>query len=210
MWQQLRNAWYRRRLKRPEYDCLFAVPPEDEWVSVDCETTGLDPARDEIVSIGAIPIRGERILTSQRLELLVRPSVAPNVDSVRVHRLRRMDLEGGLPPGEAARRFLDFVGNRTLVGYYLEFDVAMLDRLVRPLLGVPLPNRQIEVSGLYYDYKFAQQVDGNVDLSFDLMRKDLGLPEREAHDAFNDALLAAMMFVKLRRLRAGHRQRAAG
>ena len=203
MWQQLRNAWYRRRLKRPEYDRLFAVPPQDEWVSVDCETTGLDPLHDEIVSIGAIPIRGDRILTSQRLELIVRPSVAPNVESVRIHRLRQVDLAGGLSPEEAARRFLDFVGNRTLVGYYLEFDVAMLNRLVRPFLGVPLPHRQIEVSGLYYDYKFARQVDGHVDLSFDLIRKDLGLPERETHDAFNDALLAAMMFVKLRRLRSG-------
>ncbi|MDE1942324.1 MAG: 3'-5' exonuclease [Betaproteobacteria bacterium] len=203
MWQQLRNAWYRKRLKRLEYDHLFAPPPDEEWVSVDCETTGLDPLHDEIVSIGAIPIQGDRILTSQRLELIVRPSVAPNVDSVRIHRLRQMDLEGGLPPEEAVRRFLDFVGNRALVGYYLEFDVAMLNRLVRPFLGVPLPLRQIEVSGLYYDYKFAQQVDGNVDLSFDLIRRDLGLPERETHDAFNDALLAAMMFIKLRKLRTG-------
>ena len=31
----------------------------------------------------------------------------------------------------------------------------------------------------------------------------LGLPTREAHDALNDAVMAALAFIKLQRLRAG-------
>ncbi len=31
--------------------------------------------------------------------------------------------------------------------------------------------------------------------------RDLNLPQREAHDALNDAVMAAMAFIKLRRLR---------
>ena len=112
-----------------------------------------------------------------------------------------MDVANGLEPQVAIQQFLDFVGNRPLVGYYLEFDVAMLNRLVRPFLGIPLPQRQIEVSGMYYDYKYAQQVGSNVDLHFHTMMKHLNLPEREEHDAFNDALMAAMMFIKLRHLK---------
>jgi DNA polymerase III subunit epsilon len=33
--------------------------------------------------------------------------------------------------------------------------------------------------------------------------KDLGLPLRDAHDALNDAVMAALAFVKLRRLGGG-------
>ncbi len=201
MWSALRRHWYRHRLLRPEYRYLFDAPVPDEWVSVDCETTGLDVRKDEIISIGAIPIQGDRILTSQRLELIVRPLRAPQAASVRVHRLRQQDLVHGLSAEDAVQRFLDFVGNRGLVGYYLAFDVAMLDRWVRPFLGVPLPQPRIDVSGLYYDEKFARNVGGHVDLSFEAIRKDLQLPEREAHDAFNDALVTAMMFVKLRNRR---------
>ena len=55
-------------------------------------------------------------------------------------------------------------GGRPLVGYYLEFDMGMLNKYVRPLIGAPLPNRRIEVSSLYYDWR-ARQVPpgGNID-----------------------------------------------
>jgi len=201
MWQWLMAHWYRSRLKRAEYASLFDTPPPNEWVAVDCETTGLDRQRDEIISIGAVLIRGNQIMTSQRLELFIRPTVHVAAESIRIHRLRSMDVANGLDPQVAIQQFLDFVGNRPLVGYYLEFDVAMLNRLVRPFLGIPLPQRQIEVSGMYYDYKYAQQVGSNVDLHFHTMMKHLNLPEREEHDALNDALMAAMMFIKLRHLK---------
>lgn len=195
--RRLERLWWRRRLMRPEFRHLFDEPPEDEWVAVDCETTGLDTTRDEIVSIGAVPIRGQRILTSERLELLVRPKLAPSAASIRIHRLREMDVQTGLAPDEAIRRFLEFVGPRPLVGYYLEFDVAMLDRLARPYLGIPLPQRRIEVSALYYDHKYRQNPDASIDLRFAAILQDLDLPRRDEHDAFNDALMAAQVFVKL-------------
>jgi DNA polymerase-3 subunit epsilon len=201
IWQWMMHRWYRSRLTRPEYATLFDAPQPNEWVAVDCETTGLDRQRDEIISIGAVLIRGNQIITSQRLELFIRPTGRVTAESIRIHRLRHMDVANGLAPQVAIQQFLDFVGNRPLVGYYLEFDVAMLNRLVRPFLGIPLPQRQIEVSGLYYDYKYAQQVDSNVDLHFHTMMKHLNLPEREEHDALNDALMAAMMFIKLRHLK---------
>ena len=200
MWERLKRVWYRRKLLRPEYDRLFEPPPSNEWVSVDCETTGLDRNNDEIISIGAVLIRESRIMTSERLELFIRPSGQVKAESIRIHHLRSMDVAHGLEPHQAIQQFLDFVGSRPLVGYYLEFDVAMLDRLVKPLLGIPLPQRKIEVSGLYYDYKFSQNAGSNVDLSFHNIMQDLRLPERAEHDALNDALMAAMMFVKLRHL----------
>jgi DNA polymerase-3 subunit epsilon len=43
----------------------------------------------------------------------------------------------------------------------------------------------------------------NVDLSFATMLADLDLPQYEAHDAMNDAVMAALAFTKLRRL-LGH------
>ena len=197
----LRRWRWRHSLRQANYLSLLDPAPEREWISVDCETTGLNPRQDEIISIGAIPIRGNQILMSQRLELLIKPSGRLKKENILIHRLRHKDLEFGLSPTEAAERFLAFVGSRPLVGYYLEFDVAMLNRLVRPFLGVGLPQARIEVSGLYYDYKFAKRWDSNVDLSFEAIRQDLRLPALgEAHEAISDALMAALMFVKLRRL----------
>lgn len=196
----------RRRLTDPQFAFLFDEPPPREWVALDCETTGLDRRRDEIVSIGAVRIVGDRLLTSERLELLVQPERGVSPASVRIHRLRERDLARGLPAQEAVRRLLHFAGSRPLVGYYLEFDLAMLNRIARPLLGMPLPQPAVEVSALYHDYKFRQlppyqqHDNAGIDLRFDTMMRDLQLPLRDAHDALNDAVMAGLAFIKLRRL----------
>ena len=214
-WPRAQRAWRQwqlRRLVDPAFAPLWGTPPPDEYVALDCETTGLDRQRDEIIAVGAVRIHGQRILTSQRLQLLVKPSAgALRAASVRVHGLRERDLAQGLPLAEAMARLLQFVGPRPLVGYYLEFDVAMINRAIRPLTGLPLPQARHEVSALYYDHKKAQlppyQHGMHIDLRFDTLMRDLALPQRPAHDAFNDAVMAAMAFVKLRALLGATRTR---
>ena len=152
----LRRRWMLYHLADQHFAFMYDEPPAGEWVTLDCETTGLDVRRDKIISIGAVRIVGNRLLTSQRLELLVRPDRPIKSDSVRVHRLRESDVAGGLDPAEAMRQLLDFVGSRPLVGYFLEFDVAMLNREIWPMLGVRLPQPKIEVSAMYYDFKNRQ------------------------------------------------------
>ena len=145
-WGALQREWMLYHLGLPEFRFMFDAPPPNEWVSLDCETTGLNVRSDEIISIGAVRIVGNRILTSERLELLVRPEKGVSADSVRIHRLREQDVAQGLPIDEAMKRLMHFIGSRPLVGYYLEFDVAMINRALFPLLGMGLPQPQVEVS----------------------------------------------------------------
>jgi len=207
-WRALKREWLLYHLGDPSFRFMFDPPPENEWVALDCETTGLNVRTDEIISIGAVRIVGNRIMTSERLELLVRPERGVSPESVRIHRLRERDLAQGLPIDEAMKRLMHFIGSRPLVGYYLEFDVAMLNRALFPMLGQGLPQAKIEVSSLYYDYKFRQlpayrqQGNADIDLRFATLMQDLDLPQHEAHDALNDAVMAALAFIKLRHLRA--------
>jgi DNA polymerase III subunit epsilon len=205
-WSALKREWLLYHLADPTFRFLFEPPPPDEWVALDCETTGLNVRSDEIIAVGAVRIVGNRILTSERLELLVRPEKGVSADSVRVHRLRERDVADGLPIDDAMKRLMRFIGSRPLVGYYLEFDLAMLNRTIWRLLGMGLPQPTVEVSALYYDYKFKQlsayqqQAQPDIDLRFATLMEDLGLPQREAHDAINDAVMAALAFIKLRAL----------
>ena len=201
----LKREWLLYHLGDPRFRFMWDAPPDNEWVALDCETTGLNVKIDDIISIGAVRIQGNRIMTSERLELLVRPDKRVSADSVRVHRLREQDVAQGLSPNDAVMQLMHFIGSRPLVGYYLEFDLAMIKRVLFPMLGMGLPQPKIEVSALYYDYKYRHlppdaRDTGSIDLRFDSLMKDLGLPMRPAHDALNDAVMAALAFLKLRQL----------
>lgn len=194
--------WYFSRwmLQEPEFNFLWQPDTSGEVVAIDCETTGLNLEVDEIISICAIKIRGNHILTSERLELLVRPWVAIDHEAVRVHRLRPVDLEDAMLAPDALAKFLYFVGSRPLVNYYISFDVAMINKYLKIMIGTTLPNKPIEVSSLYYDYKYRGQPYRRIDLRFETIVQELDLPYREQHDAYNDALMAALMYLKLRQL----------
>jgi DNA polymerase-3 subunit epsilon len=202
----VRRGWLLYHLTEPQFAFMYDPPPEGEWVALDCETTGLNVHRDNNVAIGAVRIVGNRVLTSERLELLVRPDRAVSAAAVRVHGLRERDVAKGIEPTHAMRRLLTFIGSRPLVGYYLSFDVAMLNREIWRLLGVRLPQKKIDVSSLYYDWRNRQlpahQRGGTIDLRFVTMMSALGLPLRDAHDPLNDAVMAALAFIKLRHLLA--------
>jgi DNA polymerase-3 subunit epsilon len=197
MLRSLQQWFGRRNLKSEEYAFLFEPPQDLELICFDCETTGLNPKKAELLSIGAVKIKGNTILTSQKLELFIKPRTEINEVSIKIHRLRHCDLEHGLSPNEAILRFLHFIGSRPLVGYFLEFDVAMINKYLKPLLGITLPNQQFEVSGLYYNHRQNVLHPVHVDLRFDAILADLDIPVLGKHDAFNDALMTAMIYVKL-------------
>ncbi len=198
MFASLINKWNLSHLRDAHYAGMFDAYEGDEVVVFDTETTGLDTRRDTVVSIGAVKIKGDRILTSQSFEVFLKPAQQISAESIKIHHIRPCDLEQALEPLEGVRRFLEFIGNRPLVGYYLEFDIAMINGLVKPWLGVRLPNKQIEISGLYFDKKIAMIPQGNIDLRFDTILADLNIPRMGQHNALNDAIMTAMIYIKLK------------
>jgi DNA polymerase III subunit epsilon len=199
MLRRFKRLFHQATLGDQSYRFLFAPGPDGECVSIDCETTGLDRRRDEIISIAAVKIRGNRILTSEAFRAVVRPRVAIGAEAIKVHGLREVDVAHGRPIEQILPELLQFIGGRPLVGYYIDFDIAMLDRQVLQLIGIALPNPRVEVSGLYYERKYGDAPPGTqIDLSFARILEDLKLPLLNQHDAFADAMMTAMIYVSLK------------
>jgi len=194
----LRKKWNRKGLTDERFAFLFDEGPNGDVVVFDCETTGLDPKKDEIVSIGAVKIKENRILTDEAFHIYVKQEKQISHESITIHQIRHCDLEDAVPIEEAIEKFLYFIGARTLAGYYLEFDVAMINRYIKPMYGITLPNKQEEVSAIYYDKKISTIPQGNIDLRFETIIEDLALPKLQAHDALNDAVMTAMIYLKLK------------
>lgn len=198
----LRRLFYQASIGDQSYRFLFKKPPPGEAVAIDCETTGLNFAKDDIITIAAVRIKGDRILTSEQFEVLVRPEARIAPDAMKIHHLREADVEQEQPIRKILRDLLHFIGPRPLVGYYLEFDIKMINKHVLPFIQIGLPNRRIEVSELYYERKYGDAPAGTtIDLRFISILRDLGLPNLGQHDALNDALMTAMIYVTLRDMR---------
>lgn len=197
----LTNSYYKNKLTDKRYEFLYDTHP-DELVSFDCETTSLNVKEAHIISIGAVKIRGNRILTSETFETLIKIDGVMQATNVTIHGIRPKDLTNGVSIEEALDKFLHFVGGRTLVGYFLEYDVAMVNKFLKPMLGIKLPQKQIEVSRIYHAQETRHKYyDAEIDLKMATMVKALGIPDLPRHDALNDAINVAMMYLMLKHRR---------
>ena len=62
MFRVIKNYFNKRNLKNKDFLFLFEENTNDEYVCFDCEITGLDPKKDDIVSIG----EGEKTICLSR------------------------------------------------------------------------------------------------------------------------------------------------
>ncbi|MBS1174721.1 MAG: polC 2 [Burkholderiaceae bacterium] len=196
MFDALKKSWAQRKLSDPQYAHLFDEHP-DEFVSFDCETTSLNIKEAEILSIGAVKIRGNKVLTSDSFYVVVKPEGIMQASNVKVHGLRPKDVSGGIPVQDAVRQLLDYIGGRPLVGYYVEYDIALVNKFLKPMMGIKLPNRLVEVSGIYYDQELKNNPDGYVDLRMATIINKLKFPDLPRHDALNDSINVALMYLAL-------------
>ena len=185
------------KLNDDNFKFLFDENLSGEYVVFDTETTGLNPKEDEILSIGAVKIKDNKILTSQTFEVYIKNSKAISSKSIEIHGIRPCDLQNATDVEMAVKEFLAFIGSRPLVGYYLEFDVAMINKYIKPMLGITLPNEMIEVSEIYFEKKITLIPQGNIDLRFDTILKNYDIPNMGLHNAVNDAIMTAMIYLKL-------------
>ena len=199
MLRVLRRVADRRRHANGEYAWLFHPYTGDEMVVIDTETTSLDTRSAELVSIAAVRVRGDRILTSDSLDLRLRRPDSLTGDSIRIHGLRGMDLDNGESLDAALERLLDFVGNRPLVGWHLGFDLAILNRELRPRFGFELPNATVDVAQLWRRRlrRRHPEIDGQP--RFERVAERLGVPVMGRHTALGDAVTTALMFLRLER-----------
>jgi len=150
------------------------------------------------VTIAATRIKANRILTSQSIHLTLRAPASLDAGSVSVHRIRHQDLQKGLDEQQALETLLTFIGNRPLVGYHIRYDKTILDRYFQRLFGFALPNKMVEVSHLYHERLERLLPNAYYDLSLEAISRHLDLPVPERHDALQDAITAALIYVRLK------------
>ncbi len=173
------------------------------FVVCDTELTGLNRRKDEIISIGAVRIVNLQIELSQTFHAYVQPkNIDPNAATF-VHRITPEQLRHAPLIEDVLPRFLEFCGDALLVGHFVGIDMHFLNKAARKTLGGMLSNPSVDTMRLARGYKEAGCADhfGGHDQSesynLDDLSEELNLPRFKPHDALEDALQTAYLFLFL-------------
>lgn len=173
------------------------APAEDErWVVVDCETSGLDPARDELLSIGAVAVRRRgpqvAVVPSDSFEAVIRPQRPSAADNILVHGIGRAAQEAGLPAGRAVADFVHWAGAAPLIAFHAPFDRAFIQRACTRDRIAPPSGTWLDLAGLAPALCPQQRAD-----TLDAWLAAFGLNPVARHSAPGDALATALLLIRL-------------
>ena len=175
------------------------------FVVLDSETTGLNPRKDRIVTIGAIAVVNHEVLIEDSFEALLK--VQYNSSAVTIHGVTREESLTGLDEPEALRQFLEYLGDGIIVGHHIGHDVETFNagyerhfgfRLENPSLDTMALTLHLERDGAFGDRDAIQQ------FSLDALCTLFGIIPHDRHTAAGDAFMTALVFQRLLRLAGKH------
>ncbi len=187
---------------------------EVRFVVLDTETTGLNPTRDLIVSIGAVAVQGGEIMLPDQFEVLLK--IAYNSSSVLLHGVTREASQKGLEEAEALRMFLEYLQDSVIVGHHIGFDIEILKHRCQRRFDIDLCNQSVDTGWLAHRLDklnalpAAEAESVTPDFSLDTLCHRLGISPHDRHTAAGDAFISAQLFIKLMRFAANTGLRTLG
>jgi len=177
-----------RPMRGADLDTPLAALP---FVIFDTETTGLDPARDEIVQIGGVRALNGRLVAGETFETLVDPGRPIPAVASRVHGITDAMVDGKLSPRTAVAAFEFFARGDVLVAHNAPFDMALLARHARPgAFDVPVLDTVLLSAALFGE---------SAEHTLDAIAERLGVPLSAAarHTAMGDAVATAQVLLHM-------------
>ena len=174
---------------------------DHSFVVIDLETTGLDPASDRVVSVGAVRIQEGRVRLGDRFAELINPGRDIPPESIKIHGIKPDMIEKARRAAEVFQDFLDFLAGDILVAHYAAFDLHFINRTMRGLYGFPLQNLVLDTVLMCQALVLPSDPYGinrnQARCSLEELATRFGLPQGGRHSSLGDALLTAMILQRL-------------
>lgn len=159
---------------------------------LDLETTGIDVANDRIIEVGAVCMDGEKILQKKTLNLLINPEMEITKQSEEIHHINQDMVANKKTYKEEHHAIHKFLHNHIIVGFNINFDLAML-RSESERVGFPQEDyRWLDVRFLAIGLQIIHP-----ETSLEGLAKKLDVTVVDRHRALGDADTTAKIFAKL-------------
>lgn len=189
-------------------------------LAVDIETTGLDPRRDRVLSLGWVPVDGGSIVLGGARRFVVRddgggsggdrasaaagdadPGEAGVGQSATVHGLTDDALAAGVPLADAVAALLEALAGRALLAHFARIETGFVSAACERLWGAAPVFAVVDTLDLEQRAlggRWAQHHHQPGALRLWTARERRGLPAYPAHEALTDALACAELYLAQR------------
>jgi DNA polymerase-3 subunit epsilon len=155
-------------------------------MAIDCETSGLDPRRDRLLSVGAVPVREARIELSGSYTALVQQDAPSGSANILVHGIGGDAQLAGAPLEEVMRGLAAATGDAIPVGFHAPFDRAVLRRH-----GFTARKRWLDLAALAPALFARHRTLSSLEQWLDAF----GIAVEARHDALGDAFSTAQLLL---------------
>jgi DNA polymerase-3 subunit epsilon len=175
-----------------DYLTKFETKP-NRFVVLSTETSGLNPNKDVILSLGAFSVIDDGIVIKDNFEsvLLQYKFLQDNGLSNEFIIESKMIK---MPEPDALEAFINFLGNAILVGHHINFDIEMLNSALERLDCGRIKNEALDV-----DVMYRKLMDVNdKQFSLDDLCEIYKIPKSDRNSSAEDAYRIALLFLKLK------------
>lgn len=175
-----------------DYLAKFETKP-NRFVVLSTETSGLNPDKDVILSLGAFSVVDDSIVIKDNFEsvLLQYKYLQDNGLSNEFIIESKMIK---MPEPDAIEAFINFLGNAILVGHHINFDIEMLNSALERLDCGRIKNEALDV-----DVMYRKLMDVNdKQFSLDDLCEIYKIPKSDRNSSAEDAYRIALLFLKLK------------
>lgn len=166
----------------------------NRYVVFTTETSGLNPEKDVILSIGSFAIINNKIHIGDSFESILLQYKYFHDNGLSNEFVLESKMKK-LNEAEAIHAFIDYIGNAVLIGHHVDFDVDMINSALMRLDCGRLKNEALDI-----DVMYRKLVDINdKQFSLDELSEIFKLPKNYRNSPSEDAYTIALLFLKLKK-----------
>ncbi|MDH5518534.1 MAG: exonuclease domain-containing protein [Gammaproteobacteria bacterium] len=167
-----------------------------EFIALDFETTGLDTALDSILSIGYTVIKNNRVILKESAYQIIRQDNNLQSSNVAIHQITDTQASQGVDLKQALDQLLLKMAGKVLLAHHADIELGFLNIACQKYYGYSLPVRVVDT--LLLEKKRLQRRHAgfkSAQLRLFNIRMAYGLPRYKAHNALEDAVATAELFL---------------
>jgi len=157
-------------------------------IVLDLETTGLNPAKDQMIAIGAVAIDNNAIHLDDQFDLILRRPELDIRKTVLIHGIGPEALTDGHETEDALLHLLDWMNGDPILAYHSAFDQKFLEKTLRAELGYGENHIWLDVAELMPTFFPSANKQGK---GLDNWADTFGLQASTRHHAAADAMVTA-------------------